>query len=77
MATNFHEMPYRHEILEKGRKIDFLEMCLPGGQIVHIPRGSILRATRGSQVPYKAKIRFSLILYIYIYIYIQQNVSET
>ena len=36
-------------------KSDFSNMGLPGVEIVPRPRGSILRTTRASQLPYGAK----------------------
>ena len=43
------------------QKIKFSECGLPGGQITPTPRGSILHAVTPSQLPYNAKIDFSLI----------------
>ena len=40
------------------RKVDFPEMCWPGGQIIPTPRGSILHPTRASQVPYRGFLVF-------------------
>ena len=48
------------------KKRIFRKKCLPGVETVPIPRGSILHATRPSQLPYNAKSVFLLKLYIYI-----------
>ena len=51
-------------------KSDFSNMGLPDVEIVPRPRGSILRTTRASQLPYGAKsflLWFIYIFYIFLY----------